>query len=132
MNFAPSKPGRSMSAAGSTKYCGQVSRPHLQPARLGPRDLVGHFAAGDVEDLDRLVDQLGQRDGAVVASRSITGGRDHAWYFGAVRPSASSAAVRQRDRVVVLAVHGDERAAPPGRGEHAQELRDRRDAAGRR
>ena len=57
-----------------------------------------------------------------VASRSMIAGRDHAWYFGAVRPSARSAAVRQRNRVVVLAVHGHERAAAPGRGEHAEEL----------
>ena len=39
--------------------------PDLEAARLRARDLLGGFRAGDVEDLDRHVERLGERDDAV-------------------------------------------------------------------
>ena len=61
---------------------------------LGARDLLRRLGAADVEDLDRLVHQLGQRDGAVRRLPLDDAGRDQAWYLGEVMPAASSASVR--------------------------------------
>ncbi len=95
MNFAPSKPGRSMSDAVRTRYCGQVSPQTFKP-RAWARAISSAASAQDTWNTWIGWSTSSARAMARwVASRSTTGGRDQAWYFGAARPAASNASVRQ-------------------------------------
>jgi hypothetical protein len=83
-----------MSDGVRTKYCGQVSAQTLRQ-RACARAISS--AASGHDTWKTWIGWFTNSASAMarcVASRSTTAGRDQAWYFGALRPSAISAAVR--------------------------------------
>jgi len=75
MNFAPSESRADPYAQRCrTKYCGHVSPQTFKP-RAAPGAISPHLGAGNMEDLDRLIHELGQRYGTVngLALRSRLG-----------------------------------------------------------
>ncbi len=79
--------------------------PDLEAAALGPGDLLGDLGAGDVEDLDRGVDQLGQGDGAVGRLALHHLGPRPGMVFRRGQAGGQELLGQPADGVVVLAMH---------------------------
>lgn len=95
----------------------------LQAALLRTPDLLGRFRPRDMEDVDRRVEEFGQRDDAVA------GFPLDRWRLGpGVVPGSSQACLLQRlgeecDGRVVFGVDTDEGAATAGKRQHLERLR---------
>ena len=96
--------------------------PDLQAARLGARDLLGGFRAGDVEDLDRHVERLGERDDAVDRLALDHHRLAPSVIFRRGQARRDELLREPHQELVVLGVHADERPVAPRRREHADDL----------
>ena len=121
--FAPSNPGRSRSSAVRVRYCGQVSRPDLQPracaraissADSAPETWniwIGTSSASAIAmmRLHRLALHNHRLAPGVILGRGQAG----------LPPAARSI---HDQKLVVFGMNADQRAVPARRGEHAEDL----------
>ena len=95
---------------------------HLEPAPAGGGDLLGGFLRGDVDDVERRVHQFGEVNRAsgrlALGQLGMTGGVE----LRRLVPLPDEAVRQPADHVVVLGVDHGERAHPPRRRQHVEEL----------
>ena len=105
---------------GQRQVLGAGLSPDLQPARLGPRDLLRWLRTGDVEDLDRHIECLGEcddpRNGLALSDDRLAPGM----VFGRCESCSDQLLGHPRDQLVMLGVHAHQRLVAARRRQHAQ------------